>query len=132
MSEQTPKRQYEGPARLLQGGDTYYDERMLRERGPYGKSYAEHLTERYGSEGVGWGFETEQHAQDNELKNTLHEPEFRLATEAFRNWLAGEGYTIDGKDVTGKVQRFVRNPDRGNVVVYPDGDVYKAKKEKDQ
>lgn len=123
MSDQSSQRNYEGPARLISDS---HNEKMLREEGRgIPKSFARHLTDAYGPEGKGWGFETDTtHAQDNELRRTLHEPEFLLATEAFRNSLVGRGYKLDdGTDVSGKVQRYVRDPDMGNVVVYPDGDV---------
>lgn len=131
MAQQPTNRHFEGPARLVSNN---HDEHMLREEGRgIPKSYACYLSETYGPEGIGWGFETDtDHAQENELRKALHEPEFLLATEALRNALAGFGYRLnDGTNVTNKIQRNSRPPDTGNVVVYPDGDVYKQKKGKE-
>ena len=126
MSEQTPKpkREYEGPARLV---SDEHNARMLREKGRgIPQSYAEHLTQMYGPEGVGWGFETDtNHAQENELSDVAHGVEFALANEALHNFLGGEGYKLDdGQDMRGKVQSRPRPPHKGNIVVYPDGDIY--------
>lgn len=128
-SNPTPKRTYEGPARLI---SDRHDERMLREEGRgVPKSFARQLTETYGPEGTGWGFETDTtHAQANEMRQAFESAEFTLATEALRNSLNGRGYILDdGTNVAGKVQRYVRTPDMGNVVVYPDGDVHRTQKE---
>lgn len=125
MSENKPQRQLEGPARLISGR---HDERMLREEGRgIPMSYARYLTRTYGEEGVGWGFETDTtHAQENETNRVLHGVEFALAKEAMDNFLFRGSYELnDGSDMTGKVQRRPRNPDMGNIVVYPDGDQYK-------
>ncbi len=127
MSKET-ERKYEGPARLLTAG---IDEASVNSgRGmPGGVSPAERYTKRYGERGVGWGFETDQYASANELKDALHAPEFTIATEGMRNLLFRGSYqTDDGQDLSGKVQRYTREPDMGNVVVYPDGDHYSSEK----
>lgn len=125
-----PQRLLEGPARLL---TAHIDEASVRSgRGmPGGKSPADRYTETYGQEGIGWDFDTTEHAQANEIKDALHAPEFTLASEAMRNALSyGRYETDDGQDMTGKVQRYTREPDMGNVVVYPDGD-FNAQLKKD-
>ncbi len=127
MSE-APERKYEGPARLL---TAHIDEASVNDgRGmPGGISPADRYTKQFGKEGVGWGFETDQYATANELKDALHAPEFTLATEAMHNWLFHGRYaTNDGQDVSDKVQRYTREPDMGNVVVYPDGDHHASQK----
>lgn len=124
------ERTIEGPARLI---SDHHDERMLREEGRgVPKSYARRLTETYGPEGIGWGFETDTtHAQGNETNRVLHGAEFALATEAMNNYVHHGGYKLDdGADMTGKVQRRPRNPDMGNIVVYPDGDQHYHDKSK--
>lgn len=127
MLEQTPQRQYEGPARLSDS----LDEKSLREQGKgISKSYASYLTDDFGPEGIGWGFETDtDRAQHNELEKVSHAPEFALGTEALNNAFQGKGYKLnDGTDVTGRVTRYALNPPMGNVVVFPDGDIYNANK----
>lgn len=132
MSERAPQqnRQYEGPAELLQAGipeNNVFDRRGM----PGGKSVADKLTTQYGPEGAGWGVERERYADQNQLKDELHAPEFKLATEAFNNALRNKGYKLDdGTEVTGKIQRYVRDPDTVDVVKYPDGAVYEASKKR--
>jgi hypothetical protein len=94
------------------------------------KSYADHLTETYGPEGIGWAFETDTtHTDSNELERAVHEPEFKLASEGMRNVLRGQGYISDeGLELSGRIERRARRPDIGNVVLYPDGKVYYAEK----
>jgi len=121
-----PQRKLEGPARLITAN---IDEASVRDRRgmPGGISPAERYTKLYGAEGRGWAFETDQHADRNELEHALHEPEFKLANEALMNALRhGEYKTDDGVDARGKIQRQTRQPDTGNVVVYPDGTQYYA------
>lgn len=130
MSEHSPqpRRQYEGPAELLHEGTL--ENNILDPRGmPGGRSVAERLTDQYGPEGVGWGFERERYADQNQVKDELHAPEFRLANEAFKNLLQNGKYELDdGTDMTGKVQRYVREADVVDVVKYPDGTIHEANK----
>lgn len=125
MPEQTPtpsnNRILEGPAQLI---SDHHDEFMLREHHPIHGSFADQLTARYGAEGTGWDFDTEdpRHDMRNQLEHASHHPEFQLANEGWGNVLHGSGRyeTDDGIALSG-IQRYVRKPDMGNVVLYPDG-----------
>ena len=130
MSEHTPQiqpRQYEGPAELISDNHTA---EMLYSSSGMPKSYADHLTDTYGPEGVGWGFETDtSHKAANEQERALHGIEFNLAQEGLRNAVRGHGYkSNEGIDLTGKVESRART-DTGNVVLYPDGKEYYVQKQ---
>lgn len=137
MSEtpQSPQRKFEGPAKLL---TAYIDEASVYDgRGmPGGKSPAAKYTAQYGEEGVGWGFETDQYAPENELEKAISVPEHTLAVEGIHVALVtGKYETKDGIDLNkANVVPYVQKPDMGNVVVYPDGDhnVAKTKAEQEQ
>jgi hypothetical protein len=126
--EITPQdRQYAGPARLVSDNHT---ERMLYERVGSDQPYADFLTECYGERGIGWDFDTTdpRHAERNASVKAAHTPEFALATEGFLNLTLGLGYVSnEGYDLkkAGLTRRAAR-PATGNIVVYPDGDIYRT------
>lgn len=129
MSEEiSPQgRQYAGPARLVSDNHT---ERMLYEQVGSSRPYADFLTECYGERGVGWDFDTTdpRHAVRNASVEAAHASEFALATEGFRNLIFGLGYVSnEGHDLkkAGLTRRAVK-PDTGNIIVYPDGDIYRT------
>jgi hypothetical protein len=134
MSERRPPRntKYEGPAELIQAGvpeNNVFDGKGM----PGGRSFADHLTDKYGEEGTGWGIDAEQFASENYIKDELHAVEFDAATQAFNSLTYLGRYALeDGKDVTGKVFRYARQPDKVNVVKYPDGAIHQAEQEKDR
>jgi hypothetical protein len=120
-------RQFEGPPELIYEHKSKLD--VYDRRGMLGgKSVADRLTKDYGEEGTGWGIWKSRYIAENELKDYLHAKEFNPATEAFMNVLRMGKYQLnDGTDMTGKVQRYVRDPDIVDVVLYPDGKAYAEK-----
>jgi hypothetical protein len=127
MSE-TP-RHFEGPPELLWANK---NERDINDRRgmPGGKSPADNLTKQYGERGTGWDLSKQAYMDENLIKDAEHAPEFGLATEAFMNALRHGRYELDdGTDMRGKVQRYVREADTVDVVVYPDGKAHAAKNE---
>jgi hypothetical protein len=121
-------RQYEGPPELLQEGVNKRDI-FTRKDMPGGKSVADAMTERYGEQGVGWDVDSDRYANENELKNELHAPEFNLAQEALRNMLKTGRYELDdGTNVTGKLHSYVREADKVDLIRYPDGKIHEDQK----
>lgn len=123
-----PSREYEGPAELLQEGVNKRDI-FTRKDMPGGKSVADAMTERYGEQGVGWDVDSDRYAEENQLKDISHEPEFNIAKEGMKNLFnRGKYETDDGLDLTGRVQSFVREADKVDVIKYPDGKIHEDKK----
>jgi hypothetical protein len=103
---------------------------MLHERVGADQPYADFLTERYGERGVGWDFDTTdpRHAEHNALTEAEHAPEFALATEGFLNLILGFGYVSnEGYDLQkAGLTRRAAKPITGNIIIYPDGDIYRT------
>jgi hypothetical protein len=130
MPEQGPNltRHYEGPPELISEGINKR-EVFTRKDMPGGKSVADAMTERYGEQGVGWDVDSDRYADENQLKDISHEPEFNIAQEGIRNLFSrGKYKTDDGIDLTGRVQSFVREADKVDLIKYPDGKIHEDKK----
>jgi hypothetical protein len=122
-------RQYEGPPELFHGLEGVHEyEINSRKDMPDGKSVADNLTDQYGERGVGWDTDTTRYDEENQIKDELHAPEFNLAQEGLRNAMAiqkyesNEGVNLEER----KIRTFVRESDKVDVVIYPDGKMHKA------
>lgn len=129
---------YQGPAELIRAGVNEHD---LRSRNRVTESQADMLTRRLGAEGVGWGFDKEPYADTNATNAVGSEVTGAIAKEAHDNAMLAykygetvsngqvvDAYNLsDGTNVSGKVDRgMIREPNKGNILKYPDGAVYRA------
>jgi hypothetical protein len=129
MENHELSRKYEGPAELLYEGVNKRDI-FSRKDMPGGQSVADTYTVRYGEQGIGWDIDSDRYAKENQLKDELHAPEFNLAQEGLKNAMAMQRYeSKEGINLhERKVRTFVREADKVDILVYPDGKMYEVKK----
>jgi hypothetical protein len=123
-----PHRHYEGPSELIREGISKREIFTTKDM-PGGKSVAMAMTERYGEQGVGWDVDSDRYADENQIKDELHAPEFNLAQEALRNLFKKGRYELDdGTKATSKLHSYVREADKVDLIRYPDGRIYEDQK----
>ncbi|HET6622344.1 MAG TPA: hypothetical protein VFG56_00215 [Candidatus Saccharimonadales bacterium] len=133
MTEQAPRqRLYEGPPKKINDVPRREEEIRSRSGMPGGRSYSDHLTDQYGQEGRGWEFATDQYDAENKMDSVEAETQHALAREALGNRaLTGHQETDDGVRLSNRqIEEYTRtaHPPKGDILVYPDGDVHQADK----
>jgi hypothetical protein len=132
MSDQSRRRQYEGPAeRYQEQGWGRTTERNLRDpRGMNGgKSPEAILKFKFGEKGKGWDVSAEAYADENNTQHLLDELSAKSTEEALANYQRFGQYMLnDGTAVSGLVEANPPEAEFVDVVIYPDGKVHATEK----